>query len=375
MRDENMGTPMQQQAVPAFAIFDDYRPTVTITMLIRWLLLAAWLAMTNYRQEHDSDWVVFNLLGAALGVANAYLTWRIVTGRPITWHHALGLSVLDLAVITAGLYIFGGFQNRFYVFYYPALLGFSLMFPRWASFSVLAAVIVLYVVMALMVSPTLSVAAYQEKVLFVRVITMVGIVAAGTLLVGWERARRREAVASERRQAEEHLEQMLQSEQLSVIGRMAASIIHDLKKPMAVIRGFAELLANPNVDAEKRQTFSNLIMEDVDRFLGMTQELLDYSRGQINLEFREVHLGEWVETVGLFWERNSPLPRWSWCMTCNTGDRCAWIRTGCAGSWSTSPGMQWMPWQVAVHSPSQPGSPACFGSWRWRTPAAVYPKS
>ena len=96
------------------------------------------------------------------------------------------------------------------------------------------------------------------------------------------------------------VEQMLQSEQLSVIGRMAASIIHDLKKPMAVIRGFAELLASPDVDANKRQTFSNLILEDVDRFLGMTQELLDYSRGQINLEIREVQLGEWVESLGLF---------------------------------------------------------------------------
>ena len=96
------------------------------------------------------------------------------------------------------------------------------------------------------------------------------------------------------------VEQMLQSEQLSVIGRMAASIIHDLKKPMAVIRGFAEMLASPNVDAEKRQTFSNLVLEDVDRFLGMTQELLDYSRGQINLELREVELGEWVERVGIF---------------------------------------------------------------------------
>ena len=96
------------------------------------------------------------------------------------------------------------------------------------------------------------------------------------------------------------VEQMLQSEQLSVIGRMAAAIIHDLKKPMAVIRGFAELLANPDVDADKRRMFVNLILEDVDRFLGMTQELLDYSRGQINLEFREVQLGEWVESVGSF---------------------------------------------------------------------------
>ena len=197
---------MQQQSVPAFAIFDDYRPTVTITVIIRWLLLFAWLAMTNYRQAHDANWIAFNLMGAGMGVANAYLTWRIVTNRPIGWHHALALSLMELAVITTGLYILNGFQNRFYVFYYPALLGFSLMFPRRASFAMLATIITLYVVMALTISPTLSTDAYQEKVLFVRVITMVGIVATGTLLVGWERSRRREAVAAERSRSEENLE-------------------------------------------------------------------------------------------------------------------------------------------------------------------------
>ncbi len=197
---------MQQQAAPAFAIFDDCRPTVTITVIIRWLLLFAWLAMTNYRQAHDADWVAFNLMGAGMGVANAYLSWRIVTNRPIGWHHALALSLMELAVIATGLYILNWFQNRFYVFYYPALLGFSLMFPRRASFVMLAAIITLYVVMALTISPTLSEDAYQEKVLFVRVITMVGIVATGTLLVGWERARRREAVAAERSRSEENLE-------------------------------------------------------------------------------------------------------------------------------------------------------------------------
>ena len=92
-------------------------------------------------------------------------------------------------------------------------------------------------------------------------------------------------------------EEMVQTEQLSVIGRMASSIIHDLKKPMSVIRGFAELLASPDMDADKRKTFSDLIMEDVDRFLSMTQELLDYSRGNISLQPKEVQLGEWLENV------------------------------------------------------------------------------
>ena len=92
-------------------------------------------------------------------------------------------------------------------------------------------------------------------------------------------------------------ERMVHSEQLSVIGRMAASIIHDLKQPMSVIRGFAELLGNPDIEPKKRKTFSDLILEDVDLFLGMTQELLDYSRGTMNLKPSEVQLGTWLEGV------------------------------------------------------------------------------
>ena len=196
---------MQQQAIPAFAIFDDYRPTVAIAAAIRWLLLSAFLAMVNYREEFTSTWIVFNAVGVGLVLANGYMTWRLLAHRPITWHYALGMSLLDLVAITVALYASNGLQNRFYVFYYPALLGFSLMFPRLVSFSILAVVIGLYVAMALTVSPTLSTDLFQEKLLFVRVVTMVGIVAAGILLAGWERGRRREAVAAERIQAEENL--------------------------------------------------------------------------------------------------------------------------------------------------------------------------
>jgi signal transduction histidine kinase len=64
-----------------------------------------------------------------------------------------------------------------------------------------------------------------------------------------------------------------------------------------VIRGFAELLANPDMDADRRKTFSDLILEDVDRFLSMTQELLDYSRGNISLQTQEVEVGRWLDRI------------------------------------------------------------------------------
>ena len=135
-----------RQKLPSFAIFDDYRPTITIAVIIRWLLLGVWFFLNNYRVEQDQIHLALNLMGGGLAVLNGWVTWRLFQGRssgrnhadsnPMGWRYALALSVADLALITEGLYLRGGLSTDFYVFYYPALLGFSLMFPsgpvsRW----------------------------------------------------------------------------------------------------------------------------------------------------------------------------------------------------------------------------------------------------
>ena len=197
---------MQNQATPSFAVFDDYRPTVSFAVAVRWVLLAAWFFVLHYRIEYDATWFILQAMAAGLAALNAYTTWRIVTRRPITWHRALMLSVGDLTVITTSLFLAGGLQNPHFVFYYPALLGLSLMSPGRATIAVASVVISLYILMAFIVSPRLIWDLEQEKWLVVRVLTMVGIVVAGALITGWERSRRREAVAAERHRAEENLE-------------------------------------------------------------------------------------------------------------------------------------------------------------------------
>ena len=187
-------------------VTDDYRPTVRIVVAVRWLLLLVTFFVLHYRIDRDLNWVIFNLMGVALTAVNVYLTWRIATRRPVRWHHALFPSLLDLMAVTAGLYVFEGLQNSFFLFYYPALLGISLLFPGRVSFAALAAVMASYVVIAFTISPTLDYDLKQEKILVERLATMVGMVVAGTLINGWERSRRREAVESERQQAEANLE-------------------------------------------------------------------------------------------------------------------------------------------------------------------------
>ncbi|MCH7714422.1 MAG: hypothetical protein IIC99_12455, partial [Chloroflexi bacterium] len=206
--------------LPPFAIFDDYRPTITIAVIIRWLLLGVWFFLNNYRVETDSIHLVLNLMGGILVLLNGWVTWQLFQGRStkrddtersptgairMGWRYAMALSTADLTLITVGLFLRGGLTNDFFVFYYPALLGFSLMFPKRASFPMAAIVMALYAVIAFTVTPTLDIQQEEEKKLAVRLACMLGIVGAGALITGWERARRREAVAAERQISEENL--------------------------------------------------------------------------------------------------------------------------------------------------------------------------
>lgn len=78
-------------------------------------------------------------------------------------------------------------------------------------------------------------------------------------------------------------EELVQRERLSTLGRMASSVIHDLKLPMSNIRTSAALLADPNLPTDLRREFSDIIQKEVDRLVEMTREILEFSRGETKL--------------------------------------------------------------------------------------------
>ena len=74
------------------------------------------------------------------------------------------------------------------------------------------------------------------------------------------------------------VQETVQSERLAAVGRMAAQIIHDIKNPMATLRLYAEMIKRRSKEDEISQ-MSQEMMKQVDRFVKMTQEILDFSRG------------------------------------------------------------------------------------------------
>ncbi len=97
-------------------------------------------------------------------------------------------------------------------------------------------------------------------------------------------------------------EERLHSERLASIGQMMSGVLHDLKTPMTIISGYAQLMASSD-DAEQRNHYAELVLKQFDLMSSMTRELLQFARGESQLLVRKVYLQKWLPEVRAQLER------------------------------------------------------------------------
>ncbi len=86
----------------------------------------------------------------------------------------------------------------------------------------------------------------------------------------------------------------IDAERLAVIGKMASSIIHDFKTPMQVVRSAIDLSVTAGLPAERREHYAAMVYRELDRMVGMTQDLLDFTRGETRMARSLTTLGEFL---------------------------------------------------------------------------------
>lgn len=92
-------------------------------------------------------------------------------------------------------------------------------------------------------------------------------------------------------------DELTKAERLSMLGQVAAGIVHDLRGPMNTIKGYAGLLSNGEPSPEERRHLTRYILQAVDRLNSMCQELLDFARGEVTLTPRIVYVPEFMEQL------------------------------------------------------------------------------
>jgi signal transduction histidine kinase/putative methionine-R-sulfoxide reductase with GAF domain len=88
-------------------------------------------------------------------------------------------------------------------------------------------------------------------------------------------------------------EERLHGSRLAAIGQMMSGVLHDLKTPMTIASGYAQLMAHSD-EAHTREQYADLILKQFDLMAAMTREVLAFARGESNLLIRKVYLQKFL---------------------------------------------------------------------------------
>jgi signal transduction histidine kinase len=77
----------------------------------------------------------------------------------------------------------------------------------------------------------------------------------------------------------QYVSEMIQAERLSLVGRFARSIVHDLKNPLSIIGLTAEMAGADTATPEFRRTAAARIRKQVDRINELVGEVLEFAQG------------------------------------------------------------------------------------------------
>jgi signal transduction histidine kinase len=109
--------------------------------------------------------------------------------------------------------------------------------------------------------------------------------------------RRNRALLKANRELRRAQERLIQAERLSVLGKFASLILHDIRNPIAILRGFAEMVQLAPGDTALVERNIGRIIAEADRLNRLASEMLDFSRGDIALNVSIVDLRELLAKV------------------------------------------------------------------------------
>lgn len=68
------------------------------------------------------------------------------------------------------------------------------------------------------------------------------------------------------------------SDKMQMLGELAASFAHEIRNPMTVARGFMQMLKQPGLPTEKRQIYSQMVLEEMDKTQAIINDYLSFAK-------------------------------------------------------------------------------------------------
>lgn len=98
-------------------------------------------------------------------------------------------------------------------------------------------------------------------------------------------------------------ERRLREQRLATIGQLMSGVMHDLKTPLAIISGYAQLMATEGNEVE-RQKSCRILLDQFAAIDAMTREVLDFAKGKVELLKRKVLVNVFTTGLAEYLERD-----------------------------------------------------------------------
>jgi len=85
-------------------------------------------------------------------------------------------------------------------------------------------------------------------------------------------------------------------DRLTTIGRLLSGVIHDLKTPLTVIRGYLQLMQNED-DKKQRDQYAEQSVKQFEHVSSMTRDVLEFARGERTVLIRKVYLSPFFADI------------------------------------------------------------------------------
>lgn len=99
-----------------------------------------------------------------------------------------------------------------------------------------------------------------------------------------------------RKKQEEMRIQLERSHQLSMVGQIAAGVAHEIKNPLASIKGALEIISDGNTSPDDKEEFKGILFSEIRRMDGSITEFLNFARPK-ETKLERLDLSELIPTT------------------------------------------------------------------------------